>query len=332
MTGTPVENRLSELWSILDYSNRGLLGSLKDFQNQYADPIERYKDEEVINRLRRVTAPFLLRRLKTDKTIIQDLPEKIVEDDYCNLTKEQAAIYESIVGSLLEDIEESEGIERKGLIFKLITALKQVCNHPCNYLKKGFPDFEHSGKAARLLSLLKDILANNEKVLIFTQYKEMGDLLIEMINNELKEEALFFHGGVSRKNRDLMVEEFQNDLAKRIMIISLKAGGVGLNLTAANHVIHYDLWWNPAVENQATDRAFRIGQKRNVMVHRFITLGTFEEKIDEIIKSKRELADLTVSSGEQWINKLNNKELREIFSLEDIGGGVYTNSDYISLF
>jgi SNF2 family DNA or RNA helicase len=212
-------------------------------------------------------------------------------------------------------IESSDGIERKGLIFKLIMALKQICNHPANYSKQGSYDSELSGKASKAVSILENILANKEKSLIFTQFTEMGNILQEMIQKELKTEALFFHGGITRKKRDEMVESFQNDKHKKLMIVSLKAGGTGLNLTSACNVIHYDLWWNPAVENQATDRVYRIGQEKNVMVHRLITLGTFEEKIDEIIKAKKELADLTVSTGESWITEMSNRELKEIFSL-----------------
>lgn len=315
MTGTPVENRLSEMWSIMDFANRDYLGSLKQFNDNLAKPIESYKDPESVSKLKKITAPFLLRRLKTDKSIIQDLPDKIVQDDYCFLSESQAAIYENVVSQIMNEINDAEGIERKGLIFKLITALKQVCNHPLNFSKQGKPQVDQSGKSLHTVTLLENILANNEKTLIFTQYKEMGDLLVEMIHAELGTKPLFYHGSVSRANRDIMVDSFQKNLKSKIMIISLKAGGTGLNLTAASHVIHYDLWWNPAVENQATDRAFRIGQSRNVMVHRLITTGTFEEKINEIIKSKQELAELTVSSGESWITKMSNKELKEIFTL-----------------
>jgi uncharacterized Zn finger protein/superfamily II DNA or RNA helicase len=315
MSGTPVENNLSELWSIFDFINPRYLRSIKDFTNEYSIPIEKYRDQEKIAQLKRVTSPFLLRRLKTDKSIIQDLPEKIINEQFVYLTKEQIALYQNVVNSALEQIAGSEGIERKGKIFKLITSLKQLCNHPSNYTKQEDYDFNLSGKAIKLIDILREILISREKALIFTQYTEMGDILLKMIQSELGSEALFYQGSLDRKRKDEMVEEFQNGYTKKIMIISLKAGGTGLNLTAANHVIHYDLWWNPAVENQATDRAFRIGQKKNVMVHRLISMGTFEEKINDLLKAKQQLADLSVSVGENWITEMSNEELRGIFSL-----------------
>ncbi|MFZ4084647.1 MAG: SNF2-related protein [Vampirovibrionia bacterium] len=315
MSGTPVENNLSELWSIFDFINPHYLRSIKDFTNEYSIPIEKYRDQEKIAQLKRVTSPFLLRRLKTDKSIIQDLPEKIINEQFVYLTKEQIALYQNVVNSALEQIAASEGIERKGKIFKLITSLKQLCNHPSNYTKQEDYDFNLSGKAIKLIDILREILISREKALIFTQYTEMGDILLKMIQSELGSEALFYQGSLDRKRKDAMVEEFQNGYTKKIMIISLKAGGTGLNLTAANHVIHYDLWWNPAVENQATDRAFRIGQKKNVMVHRLISMGTFEEKINDLLKAKQQLADLSVSVGENWITEMSNEELRGVFGL-----------------
>lgn len=316
MTGTPVENRLSELWSIFDFINRGYLGGLLKFKGNIAIPIERYRDRDKIERLRLITSPFLLRRLKTDKSIIQDLPDKIVFDEYCYLTKEQASLYKEVVDKTMKVIQKSEGIERKGLIFKLITSLKQICNHPVHYSKRGKIIKELSGKTEKTMDIIERIRDIGEKVIIFTQYKEMGDLLDKVITNDLQEDILFFHGGLPRIKRDKMIEDFQASPSKGIMILSLKAGGTGLNLTSATNVIHYDLWWNPAVEAQATDRTYRIGQERNVIVHRLITIGTFEEKIDEIIKSKKELADLTVSVGEQWLTELSDKELKNIFSLK----------------
>ena len=315
MSGTPVENNLSELWSIFDFINPRYLRSIKDFTNEYSIPIEKYRDQEKIAQLKRVTSPFLLRRLKTDKSIIQDLPEKIINEQFVYLTKEQTALYQNVVTSALEQIAGSEGIERKGKIFKLITSLKQLCNHHSNYTKQEDYDFNLSGKAIKLIDILREILISREKALIFTQYTEMGDILLKMIQSELGSEALFYQGSLDRKRKDEMVEEFQNGYTKKIMIISLKAGGTGLNLTAANHVIHYDLWWNPAVENQATDRAFRIGQKKNVMVHRLISMGTFEEKINDLLKAKQQLADLSVSVGENWITEMSNEELRGVFGL-----------------
>ncbi|MFK7983981.1 MAG: SNF2-related protein [Saprospiraceae bacterium] len=316
MSGTPVENRLSEYWSIFDFSNKGYLGNLKKFKEDFAAPIEIEKDQVQLAKFRKVTEPFILRRLKSDKSIIKDLPDKIELDQYCQLSPEQTALYQSVVETTMKAVAAADGIQRKGQILKLITALKQVCNHPRQFLKKGPADPTVSGKCALLFSLLKQILDKNEKVLIFTQYQEMGRMLAQMIEAEFGAIAPFLHGGVSRKGRDEMVEDLQNNRTTRIMILSLKAGGTGLNLTAASNVIHYDLWWNPAVEAQATDRAYRIGQNRNVMVHRFITKGTFEEKINQLLVSKRELANMTVSTGEKWIGDLSNAELSEMMRLE----------------
>ncbi|HHS95487.1 MAG TPA: DEAD/DEAH box helicase, partial [Phaeodactylibacter sp.] len=317
MSGTPVENRLSEYWSIFDFTNKGYLDSLPKFKRAFAKPIEIERDQMKLERFRKITAPFILRRLKSDKSIIKDLPEKIEKDQYCQLTPDQAALYQNVVNQTMDSISESEGIERKGNILKLITALKQVCNHPQHFLKKKNPLPEDSGKTQMLFTLMNSILQNDEKTLIFTQYQEMGQHLVNMIQDEFGLSVPFLHGGISRKGRDHMVNTFQNDRATRILILSLKAGGTGLNLTAANNVIHYDLWWNPAVEAQATDRAYRIGQRKNVLVHRFITKGTFEEKINELLKSKKELADLTVATGEKWIGDYSNEELKDLVTLEE---------------
>ncbi|HEV7350979.1 DEAD/DEAH box helicase [Telluribacter sp.] len=316
MSGTPVENRLSEYWSILDFANKGYLGTLKKFSSDFAIPIEIDRDQHRLDVFRRMTEPFILRRVKTDKSIIQDLPDKIEMDQSCTLTSEQAALYQTVVDAALRGIEGAkDGFNRSGLIFKMMTALKQICNHPTHYLKKGEANPQASGKALLLLDLVQQLLENGEKALIFTQYEEMGTLLQMMINQQLGLEVPFLHGGVSRNNRDAMVEDFQYNRATRLLLLSLKAGGTGLNLTAANNVIHYDLWWNPAVEAQATDRAFRIGQTRNVLVHRLLTEGTFEEKINQLIQSKKELANLTVANGETWIGDFSNKELKELVRL-----------------
>lgn len=317
LSGTPVENHLGELWSIFDFLNPGYLGPLETFQRNYAAPIEKYRDAESIERLRRATAPFIMRRLKSDKRIISDLPDKISAEEYCYLTAEQAALYQRVVDEAMEIIEASEGMQRRGLILKLITSLKQVCDHPALFAKKGRVEARLSGKAARAVSLLENALAAGEKALVFTQYVEMGELLLKMLQAELGERALFFHGGIPRKKRDDMVREFQEGGSHAVMVVSLRAGGTGLNLTAASNVIHYDLWWNPAVEEQATDRTYRIGQSRNVYVHRLITLNTFEERIDEMMRDKRELAELTVSAGERWITELSNRELKEMFALRE---------------
>lgn len=315
MTGTPVENRLTELWSIFDFINQGYLGSLRDFQKSYAIPIERFKENSRAAKLKMSISPFVLRRLKTDKHVITDLPEKMVLNDYCYLSKSQAVLYEKTLNEMMEKISGFTGINRRGNIFKLITALKQICNHPYQFLKGGEMGKELSGKMDKCISTVQSILDNNEKTLIFTQYKEMGDILCKVINEECNTEPLFFHGSLSVPQRETLIDRFQNDDDAKVMILSLKAGGTGLNLTSATNVIHYDLWWNPAVEDQATDRTYRIGQDKNVMVHRMITLGTFEEKIDEMLKSKKELADLAVYEGEKIITELSDEEIYEIFTL-----------------
>jgi len=316
MTGTPVENRLSEYWSILDFLNPGQFGTLPRFKEEFAKPIELERDQRKLEIFKKITAPFILRRVKTDKSIINDLPDKIVTDQFVNLTGEQASLYQNVLDDIMQNIEKSEAVQRRGMVFKLITALKQVCNHPAHYLKKQDAIPGLSGKMLLLLELLASIHDSGEKALIFTQYTEMGNLLVKALAKSLMTEPLFLHGGLSRKQRDMMVDKFQNEKQCSFMILSLKAGGTGLNLTAASNVIHYDLWWNPAVEAQATDRAFRIGQTKNVMVHRLITKGTFEEKIDQMIKDKKELADLAVSQGEKWIGQMTDEELNNIFKLE----------------
>ena len=316
MTGTPVENRLSEYWSIMDFANRGYLGSLAHFVREFAVPIQSHHDQHTLQRFRKITAPFLLRRLKSDKNIISDLPDKIEQDQFCELSKEQTALYESVVRENLRVINgESDTFQRQGLVLQMILALKQICNHPAQYLKKGQDDAKLSGKAVLFLDLLDAIHASHEKVLIFTQFREMGGRLSRWLTERFDQEPLFLHGGVSRKKRDEMVEKFQNDRTQWAFLLSLKAGGTGLNLTAASNVIHYDLWWNPAVETQATDRAYRIGQHQNVQVHRLITRATFEERINDMIRSKRKLADLTVGVGENWIGNLGKQELCELFTL-----------------
>jgi superfamily II DNA or RNA helicase len=320
MSGTPVENRLSEFWSIMDFANRGYLGSVKGFKECFANPIQRQGDQQVADRFRRITAPFLLRRLKSDKTIISDLPDKIEHNELALLTERQASLYHETLEQAMQAIEGIEATDhqalfvRSGLVLQMILALKQICNHPALFLKNGDFNPELSGKTEMLLSLIESIVESGQKVLVFTQFKEMGEMLRQMIEQRLGEKPLFLHGGCSIKERQAMVDRFQtNSRSDQIFLLSLKAAGTGLNLTAASHVIHYDLWWNPAVEAQATDRAYRIGQHQNVVVHRFITQNTFEERIDQMIQDKRHLADMTVASGESWIGKLSNSELREIF-------------------
>ena len=315
MTGTPVENRLIELWSIFDFINPGYLGTLREFQKSYAIPIERFKENSRAAKLKLSVSPFVLRRLKTDKKVISDLPDKIVLNDYCYLNKAQSVLYEKTLNEMMEKISEFSGINRRGNIFKLITALKQICNHPYQFLKSGEMTREMSGKLDKCISLVENILERNEKTLIFTQYREMGEILFKVIENELNLTPLFFHGSLTVGQREEIIKRFQENDEDKVMILSLKAGGTGLNLTSATNVIHYDLWWNPAVEDQATDRTYRIGQDKNVMVHRLITLGTFEEKIDEMLKTKKELADLAVYEGEKIITELSDEEIYEIFSL-----------------
>ncbi len=315
MSGTPVENRLNEYWSIFDFANPDYLGNVNWFSSEYGKPIEINQDRNKLAKFKLITAPFIMRRVKTDKSIINDLPDKIENNQYCNLTKEQAALYQNLTHDLLAMVENSNGIERRGLVLKLLLVLKQVCNHPSQYLKNDNHLPELSGKAMMLIQLLETIYENNEKVLIFSQYREMGEILRTIIYNHFGKKALQLHGGNSRKERDEMVDAFQHSKQADTFILSIKAGGTGLNLTAAANVIHYDLWWNPAVESQATDRAFRIGQKQNVMVHRMITKGTLEEKIDEMIRSKRRLANLAVSNGEKWIGELSDKELMNLVAL-----------------
>ena len=319
MSGTPVENRLTEFWSIMDFANKGYLGNVNAFKSDFSEPIQVFNDEQTVAKFRRITSPFMMRRMKSDKSIISDLPDKVEQNQFALLTGQQAALYEKTMQAAMDEIEgESEPdnkslFRRQGLVLQMILALKQICNHPTNFLKNGNFDPSLSGKTGLLFELLDSIAEAGEKVLIFTQFREMGDLLERFVTERFGERPMFYHGGCNIRQRHEMVERFQNNRADKIFILSLKAAGTGLNLTAASHVVHYDLWWNPAVENQATDRAYRIGQKKTVMVHRMITKNTFEERIDEMIRKKKHLAEMTVAAGENWIGKLSNKELREIF-------------------
>ena len=315
LTGTPVENRLSELWSIMEFLNPGYLGSAAGFRRTFALPIERYNDKEAGMRLRSIVTPFVLRRLKTDSSIIKDLPDKIEMKEHCNLTKEQATLYEAVVKDMLRKIEESEGIERKGAVLSALMRLKQVCNHPAQFLGDGSSLPERSGKLNRITEMLEEVLAEGDSALIFTQFAEMGGMLKAHFQKVFGQEVLFLHGGVNQKQRDQMVMRFSEKNGPRIFILSLKAGGVGLNLTRASHVFHFDRWWNPAVENQATDRAFRIGQTKNVQVHKFICDGTLEERIDEMIEVKKELAENIIGTGEGWLTEMTTKQLKELFTL-----------------
>lgn len=315
LSGTPVENRLEDLRAIFDVVIPGYLGDAASFRTSWRIPIELHRDAETAGALKRVTAPFLLRRLKTDPAVAPDLPEKTVIDEYASLSPAQAALYESVLAELAPPAEALDDPAKRGaLVLKLLTALKQVCNHPRAYDGESPLAPDLSGKARLLLDLLTSILENREKVLVFSQYVGTLSILEELITKETGEACLVLHGGMSASARREAVDRFQNDEAYRIFLISLKAGGVGLNLTAASRVIHYDLWFNPAVENQASDRAYRIGQSRQVFVHRLISTGTFEEKIDALIKAKRELADLSVAQGESWLADLEPKDIRALFS------------------
>ncbi|MDG4832369.1 DEAD/DEAH box helicase [Solwaraspora sp. WMMD1047] len=316
VTGTPVENRLADLWSIMEFANPGLLGSAPTFKKRYAEPIERHGDEEAARRLRRITGPFVLRRVKTDRSIISDLPEKLEMEVLCNLTAEQASLYQAVVDDMLDRISTSEGIERRGLVLATMTKLKQVCNHPAQLLRDGSGLPGRSGKLARLEEILDEVLAAGEKALIFTQYAEFGNMLRAHLVARFGREVLYLHGGVGKADRDRLVTGFQSDGGPALFVLSLKAGGTGLTLTAANHVVHVDRWWNPAVEDQATDRAFRIGQRRAVQVRKFVCAGTVEEKVAAMIAEKRGLAARIVGTGEQWLTELSTSELRQLFALE----------------
>jgi SNF2 family DNA or RNA helicase len=318
LTGTPVENHLAELWSIMEFCNPGLLGPAKRFRRRFQEPIEVRQDADATAALKRATGPFVLRRLKTDKTIISDLPEKNEMKAWCPLTAEQATLYEAVVEDMMAVIADSEGIERRGNVLSAMTKLKQVCNHPAHLLKDGSRLPGRSGKLARLEELAEEIIEDGDKALIFTQYAEFGAMLQPYLAAHLDRPVLWLHGGLAKARRDELVERFQNEDEPMLFLLSLKAAGTGLNLTSANHVIHFDRWWNPAVEDQATDRAFRIGQSRNVQVRKFICTGTLEEKIDAMIERKKALASSVVGTGEDWITDLSTDQLRELFALDPV--------------
>ncbi|MEV0586537.1 SNF2-related protein [Nonomuraea sp. NPDC050310] len=315
LTGTPVENHLAELWSIMEFCNPGLLGPRQAFRRRYQEPIEARGDEGAERALRRATGPFILRRLKTDKSIISDLPDKLEVKEWCSLTPEQATLYRAVLDDMMGRIDDSEGVERRGLVLAAMAKLKQVCNHPAHLLKDGSRLAGRSGKLARVEELGAEILAEGEKALLFTQYAEFGGLLQPYLEQRLDRPVLFLHGGLPKGTRDRLVERFQREEEPMLFLLSLKAAGVGLNLTAASHVIHLDRWWNPAVEDQATDRAYRIGQRRSVQVRKLICAGTLEERVDAMIERKKALAERVVGAGEEWLTELSTEELREVFRL-----------------
>jgi len=315
LTGTPVENRLAELWSIMDFLNPGYLGSFNFFRKKFELPIQKYNKKEPLHKLRKLVKPFILRRVKTDPSIIKDLPEKQETKVYCHLTREQASLYEAVVKNTVEKLDSAEGIERRGLILAALTKLKQICNHPSQFLQDQSNLSGRSGKLARLTEMLYEVIAVGDSALIFTQFMEMGELLRIYLGKKFDSEIMFLHGGVSMSVRDDMIRRFQSGKDSKIFILSLKAGGVGLNLTKANHVFHFDRWWNPAVENQATDRAFRIGQKKNVQVYKYICQGTLEERIDELIEQKQQLADYIVTNDESWLTEMDNEQIASLITL-----------------
>jgi SNF2 family DNA or RNA helicase len=317
LTGTPIENDVGELWSLMEFLNPGFLGGRTDFKKRFFVPIQAMRDREATEKLRRLTSPFILRRTKTDESIIDDLPEKQEMDVFCHLTKEQASLYKAVVEDTQASLRRAEGMKRRGLILATLSKLKQVCNHPAQFLRDGSPLPSRSGKLQRLEEMLAEVISGDERALIFSQFAEMGSLLSEHLVSMFGREVAFLHGAVPKKARDEMVQRFQEDAdGPPIFVLSLKAGGIGLNLTRANHVFLFDRWWNPAVESQAMDRAFRIGQQKNVQVHKFVCLGTLEEEICRMIERKKAVASSVVATGEQWLTELSNEELSELLSLK----------------
>lgn len=313
MTGTPIENKLGDLWSLFDFINQGLLGTPKEFK-AFTKGLKQSPDG--YSRLRKIIQPFLLRRMKTDPKIISDLPEKLEMNAYTSLTQKQEVLYKKLLKDIEEKLQTVEGIDRKGLVLASIMKFKQICNHPDQYL--GGTEFKasNSGKFLQLKEICETIYEKRERVLVFTQFREMTEPIAECLSTVFEREGLVLHGGTPVKKRQEMVESFNGEAYVPFMVLSLKAGGVGLNLTAANHAIHFDRWWNPAVENQATDRIFRIGQKKKVMVHKFVTTGTIEDKINQMIEDKVKLSgEILSGAGEKWLTEYDNEELMQLFSL-----------------
>ncbi len=313
MTGTPIENRLSDLWSLFDFLNPGLLGNAAEFK-KFSKNLE--QDPSGYARLRNIISPYILRRLKTDKSVISDLPEKVEMKTYATLAKKQVLLYEKLVRDIRKSLQETEGIQRKGLILSSLMKFKQICNHPDQYLGTGGFEENESGKFQRLREICGTIYEKREKVLVFTQFKEMTQPLHDLLSTVFHGKGLILHGSVAVGKRKKIIEEFQSADYVPFMVLSLKAGGIGLNLTEANHVVHFDRWWNPAVENQATDRAFRIGQKKNVVVHKFLTQGTVEERIDLMLEEKSRLSEEVIAgTGDGWITEMKNDDLLDMFKL-----------------
>lgn len=315
LTGTPMENRLSELWSIFDFTNRGYLGSAGQFQKQFILPIEKEDKKEKITQLQSLIKPFLLRRTKKDEDVALNLPDKVEQKEYCPLSAEQASLYEQLVKDTFAQIESLSSFERKGLILQLLSRLKQLCNHPALYLKEENPQqlVDRSAKMEKMVELVRAVLEQEESCIIFTQYIGMGEMIQRALKAEFGVEVPFLNGSLPKAKRDELIARFQNREFP-VFLLSLKAGGTGLNLTAANHVVHYDRWWNPAVENQATDRAYRIGQSRFVHVHKLISTGTLEEKIDAMLEKKQSLNDQIIQS-DSWITELSTQELHDLVFL-----------------
>jgi non-specific serine/threonine protein kinase len=315
LTGTPIENRLGDLWSIFDFINPGLLGSAKEFTTftkRLAD-----RPHNPYGPLRELVRPYILRRLKTDKTVIVDLPDKTEVKAFCQLTRKQAALYQQSVKELAERLENAEGIQRKGLILSFLMRFKQICNHPSHWLGDGAWSEADSGKWARLRDISEVIAAKQDKVLVFTQFREVTAPLVAFLGSVFGRPGLVLHGETEVKKRNGLVRRFQEDESVGFFVLSLKAGGAGLNLTAASHVVHFDRWWNPAVENQATDRAFRIGQNKNVLVHKFVCRGTIEEKIDRMIEGKQQLSrDLLEGGADRVLTELQDEELLKVVTLD----------------
>ncbi|MGG6265003.1 DEAD/DEAH box helicase [Leptolyngbya sp. AN03gr2] len=315
LTGTPVENRLLDLWSIFNFLNPGYLGKEAQFRKAFEVPIQKNNDRVKSTTLKQLVEPFILRRVKTDPAIIQDLPDKVEQKLYCNLTKEQASLYEAVVKDVLNQINDAEGIQRKGMILATLLKLKQICNHPMQFLQDESEFLpERSHKLQRLSEMIQEAIDEGESILVFTQFAEIGGALEKYLKHQ-HYRTYYLHGGTARAKRETMIAEFQDpETEPAIFILSIKAGGVGITLTKANHVFHFDRWWNPAVEDQATDRAFRIGQKKNVFVHKFVALGTLEERIDQMIEDKKKLASSIVGSDESWLTELNNEAFKQLIT------------------